>query len=85
MNVTGLVEGTGSHGRRCWGRVACRAGAAAAPGGQDRPPPGLGHREQFAELDLRGPFGLACPAEPDLPAGERVGSGVYLGTPGSAR
>jgi hypothetical protein len=34
-------------------------------------PPGLRHREQLAELDLRGPLGLACLAEPDLPAGER--------------
>jgi len=28
------------------------------------------------------PLGLACLAEPDLPAGERVGSGVYLGRQG---
>jgi hypothetical protein len=32
--------------------------------------PGLGHREQLAELDLRGPFGLARLAEPD-PRGQR--------------
>jgi hypothetical protein len=37
---------------------------------------GVGHREQLAEFDLRGLLGLACLAEPDLPAGERVGSGV---------
>jgi hypothetical protein len=36
----------------------------------------VGHREQLAEFDLRGLLGLACLAEPDLPAGERVGSGV---------
>jgi hypothetical protein len=28
-------------------------------------PPGPGHREQLAQLDLRGPFGLARRAEPD--------------------
>jgi hypothetical protein len=38
-------------------------------------PPGLrtiqrGPCEQPAELDPRHPFGLACPAEPDLPAGD---------------
>src|SRR5271165_4367551 len=46
---------------------------------------GVGHREQLAEFDLRGLLGLACLAEPDLPAGERVGSGVYLGASGSVR
>ena len=40
--------------------------------------------EQLAELDLRGPFGLACLAEPDLAARQRVGTGVHLHTPGSA-
>jgi hypothetical protein len=35
--------------------------------------------------DLRDPFGLACLAEPVLPAGERVRSGVYSGAPGAAR
>jgi hypothetical protein len=45
----------------------------------------VGHREQLAEFDLRGLLGLACLAEPDLPAGERVGSGVYLGASGSVR
>ena len=32
-----------------------------------------------------GPLGLACLAEPDLTAGERVGSGVHLGVPGPAQ
>ena len=45
-------------------------------------PPGPGHGEQLAELDLRGPLGLAGLAEPDLPAGERVGSGAHRGAPG---
>jgi len=31
-----------------------------------------GLREQPAELDLRGPFGPACLAGPDLPVGDRV-------------
>src|SRR5579863_1145793 len=46
---------------------------------------GVGHREQLAELDLRGPFVLACLVEPVLPAGGRVGSGVHLGAPAAAR
>jgi hypothetical protein len=41
--------------------------------------------KQLAELDLRRPSGLTCLPQPDLPAGERVGPGVDLGTPGSAR
>jgi hypothetical protein len=36
----------------------------------------VGHREQLAEFDLRSLLGLAYLAEPDLPAGERAGSGV---------
>jgi hypothetical protein len=40
--------------------------------------------DQLAELDLRGPFGLACLAEPDLAARQRIGPGVYLHAPGSA-
>jgi hypothetical protein len=47
-------------------------------------PPGLGHREQLAELDLRRPFGLTCPPQPDLTARQRVDPGVYLHAPGSA-
>ena len=43
-----------------------------------------GLRQQLAELDLRGPLGLACLAEPDLPARQRVGPGVHLHAPGSA-
>jgi uncharacterized membrane protein YphA (DoxX/SURF4 family) len=38
-------------------------------------------RKQLAERDLRGPLGPACHAERDLPASERVGSGVYLAWP----
>ena len=37
----------------------------------------------YSIADLRGPD--ACLAEPDLPAGERVGSGVYLSAPRPAR
>jgi len=41
----------------------------------------LGHREQLPELDLRGPLGLACLAEPVLPAGERVRWGGWGSNP----
>src|SRR5271165_11259 len=39
--------------------------------------------QQLAELDLGRPFGLTCPAQPDLSARQRVDPGVYLHTPGT--
>jgi hypothetical protein len=46
--------------------------------------PRRGLLEQLAELDLRGPFGLAGLAEPDLAARQRIDPGVHLHAPGSA-
>jgi hypothetical protein len=37
----------------------------------------MGLLEQLAELDLRGPFGIAYSAQLDLPARQRVSPGVY--------
>jgi hypothetical protein len=45
----------------------------------------LGLLEQFAELDLRRPFGLADAPQPDLSARQRVSPGLHLDTPGPTR
>jgi hypothetical protein len=46
--------------------------------------PRRGLLEQFAEFDLRRPFGLAGLPQPDLAACQRIGPGVDLHPPGSA-
>jgi hypothetical protein len=40
--------------------------------------PRSGQLEQLADLDLRRPFGLTDPPQPDLAARQRVGPGVDL-------
>jgi len=65
----------------------------AGPGSPARPrasaccpccPSSSSSGRQLAELDLRRPFGLACPAQPDLTARQRIDPGVHLHAPGSA-
>jgi len=84
------TEGSGSPAVSIQERIAFPAASATCcQAGHGGVRLGLASRrgllEQLAELDLRRPFGLAGLPQPDLPARQRVGPGIDLHAPGSAR